>query len=115
MSSDICINPIHVEGGAFWAPLLGNSTQERVFMVPVTLTQDPHGSFKVSYPTTRIIIMIWSRVSISTKRSTFSGGCYQGKWRFWIIWLLRDPACLYVTFQNCILLSQLGKKLEGGH
>ena len=33
--------------------LYGNKTKEKALMMSISQTQDPHGSFKVSYPTTR--------------------------------------------------------------
>ena len=38
-----------------WKFLLGNNTTEKALVVPLTLMQDPHGSFKVSYPAMHIV------------------------------------------------------------
>ena len=34
-----------------WHFLYNNNAKEKVLMVPISQTQDPHGSFKVTYPT----------------------------------------------------------------
>ena len=51
-------------------------------MMPISQKQDPQGSFKVNYPTTRISTN-WSQVLISTKRAILpsvftaaNGACY---------------------------------------
>ena len=56
-----CYNSHKYEANAFkW---LDNSfktiIQEKALMMPISQTQDPHRSFKVSYPSTRIV-SIWS-------------------------------------------------------
>ena len=71
--------------------------------MPNSQTQDPHGSFKVSYPTTHMGA-IWSRTLISTKRSilmdVFTG--VNGVFRYFEL--------SKTVFE--IIVAQLGPKLE---
>ena len=83
-----------------WQLLCGYYTQEKQLMILISQTPDPLGSFKVSYPSMRIVHG-WSRALISTKRSILNAVFTRFDGHFWYFSYWDTLSHYLRTSENC--------------